>query len=71
MNISNQREKLGWGGNPIRLSMSRSDIANYLGLTIETVSRTLAELKNKKIIRMIGTYDIFLNNKDEIPQYLS
>ena len=71
LNISNQREKLGWGGNPIRLSMPRSDIANYLGLTIETVSRTLAELKNEQIIKMIGTHDIFLNNKDEIPQYLS
>jgi CRP/FNR family transcriptional regulator len=71
MNISNQREKLGWGGNPIRLSMSRSDIANYLGLTIETVSRTLSDLKNEHVVRMIGTNDIFLNNKDKIPQYLT
>jgi len=68
LNISNQREKLGWGGNPIRLSMSRSDIANYLGLTIETISRTIAELKNEQIIRMIGTHDIFLNNKNQIRQ---
>ena len=71
LNISSQREKLGWGGNPIRLSMPRSDIANYLGLTIETVSRTLSELKNDQIIKMIGTHDIFLNNKDQIPQYLT
>ena len=71
LNISNQREKLGWGGNPIRLSMPRSDIANYLGLTIETISRTLSELKQDQIIKMIGTHDIFLNNKDQIPQYLT
>ena len=71
LNISSQREKLGWGGNPIRLSMPRSDIANYLGLTIETVSRTLSELKNDQIIKMIGTHDIFLNKKDQIPQYLT
>jgi len=51
--------------------MSRTDIANYLGLTIETVSRTLSELKNEQIIRMIGTHDIFLNNKKQIPQYLN
>jgi len=71
LNISNQREKLGWGGNPIRLSMPRSDIANYLGLTIETVSRTISELKQDQIIKMIGTHDIFFNNKDQIPQHLT
>jgi len=71
LSISNQREKLGWGGNPIRLSMPRSDIANYLGLTIETVSRSLSDLKNDRIVRMIGTNDIFLNNRDQLPEYLS
>ena len=60
----------GWGDNPICLSMLRSDIANYLGVTIETVSRTISELKQDQIIKMIGTHDIFLNNKDQIPQYL-
>jgi len=34
----------------INLPMSRQDIADYLGLTIETVSRTLAELDRKKVL---------------------
>jgi CRP/FNR family transcriptional regulator len=36
----------------IDLAMSRSDIADYLGLTKETVSRVLSDLKGGRIIRL-------------------
>ena len=36
----------------IDLPMSRTDIADYLGLTIETVSRTLTQLERQGIIAM-------------------
>jgi CRP/FNR family transcriptional regulator, nitrogen fixation regulation protein len=37
-------------GNAIELPMSRQDIADYLGLTIETVSRTLTSLEDSAAI---------------------
>jgi CRP/FNR family nitrogen fixation transcriptional regulator len=43
------------------LPMSRQDIADYLGLTIETVCRMLSELKREKIIA-IPTGQIVIND---------
>jgi CRP/FNR family nitrogen fixation transcriptional regulator len=40
------------GGNSIELPMLRQDIADYLGLTIETVSRTLKSLKDNATIEV-------------------
>jgi CRP/FNR family nitrogen fixation transcriptional regulator len=39
-------------GDAIELPMSRSDIADYLGLTIETVSRTLTHFERKGAIEL-------------------
>jgi CRP/FNR family transcriptional regulator, nitrogen fixation regulation protein len=39
-------------GDAIELPMSRSDIADYLGLTIETVSRTLTRFERKGAIEL-------------------
>ena len=46
----------------IDLPMSRADIADYLGLTTETVSRTMSKLKQKNIIAAEGARTIRLKS---------
>jgi len=46
-------EKRAAVGNYIELPMKRQDIADYLGLTIETVSRTLTLLENRGAIKIL------------------
>src|SRR5262249_53736437 len=47
----------------IALPMSRRDIADYLGLTIETVSRTLWDLERRGAIEIKGYHSIALRNQ--------
>jgi CRP/FNR family transcriptional regulator, nitrogen fixation regulation protein len=47
----------------IELPMSRQDIADYLGLTIETVSRTLTSLENAAAIALPSSRRIVLRNR--------
>jgi CRP-like cAMP-binding protein len=53
----------GSGANAIELPMSRQDIADYLGLTIETVSRTLTALEDSAAIEVPTSRRIVLCNR--------
>ncbi|MFZ1991736.1 MAG: helix-turn-helix domain-containing protein [Alphaproteobacteria bacterium] len=50
-------------GESISLPMSRTDIADYLGLTIETVSRTLSQLERKGAIALLNCKHITIKSR--------
>ena len=50
----------------IRLPMTRSEIADYLGLTIETVSRVLTRLKTDGVIRLVSLNDLLVERPDRL-----
>lgn len=52
-------DRLG-GKSVLDLAMPRHDIADYLGLTLETVSRMFAELKEKGTIRLESSRRVHL-----------
>ena len=51
------------GASEVDLPMSRQDIADYLGLTIETVSRTLTQLENSGAIAVPTSRRIVLRSR--------
>jgi CRP/FNR family nitrogen fixation transcriptional regulator len=54
------------GLRQIELPMSRMDIGDYLGLTIETVSRVFTRLKDKGVIRLLGLRSIEIVKSDAL-----
>lgn len=42
----------------VSLPMTRTDIGDYLGLTIETVSRSLSRLKRDRVVRFLTAQDL-------------
>ena len=69
----NASERLAWflldmseripAPDRVELPMSRQDIADYLGLTIETVSRTMTQLQDDRIIALPACRHVLLRNK--------
>ena len=60
-----QRHVSAW---PLSLKMSRAEIADYLGLTIETVSRAIGKLKDRNVIGLLGSDEVVVLDYDRLRQ---
>ncbi len=54
----------------IRLNLTREELANYCGLTRETISRRLMSLKKLGYIDVVGNKEIIIKDYDGLKNYL-
>ena len=53
----------------VDLVMTRQDIADYLGLTIETVSRAFGKLKREGLIKVYSAHTVELLDMEQISEF--
>lgn len=61
--LSERQKSLGGVEGRVHLPMTRLDIADYLGLTIETVSRVLTQFKTSSLIQLLPNNEVALLNE--------
>ena len=54
------------GTHPLVLHLTRQEIADYLGLTLETVSRSFSKLKEMQVIALVGGDSIAILNEQRL-----
>lgn len=64
--LSQRAARRGHKENPVYVPMSRADIADYLGLTTETVSRTFTQLKTAGTISLQEGNKVMIADLDAI-----
>lgn len=70
LSISARNHSRGLSPKDFFLPMSRSDIGNYLGLTIETVSRVFSRLAKANVIELDKKH-VIINDLDELKNIAS
>ncbi|MEI4549334.1 FNR family transcription factor [Pseudoalteromonas spongiae] len=60
-NLSTRFGERGFSKKEFRLTMTRGEIGNYLGLTVETISRLLSRFQKAEIIKVEGKFITILD----------
>jgi len=66
--LVNKASIRGVVGGPLELPMNRGEIADYLGLTIETVSRQFSKLKKAGLIRIDDSHAVAIIHLDRLAE---
>jgi CRP/FNR family transcriptional regulator len=66
LRISRRSMAIGQSGDVLSIPMKRSEIADFLGLTIETVSRTFTKLKVARVIRLMANSQVEVIDMDKL-----
>ena len=53
----------------VQIPMTRSDIADYLGLTIETVSRMFTRLRHEAVIDLLSSSCVEILDRDQLEKF--
>lgn len=54
----------------IKLPINREEMANYVGVTRETISRKLSKFEDLEIIKLVGNKVIIIKDKDVLKEYI-
>ena len=61
-NLSNRFGERGFSRKEFRFTMTRGEIGNYLGLTVETISRLLSRFQKANLIKVEGKFITILDS---------
>ncbi len=66
LSLADREQRRGEASDIVDLPMSRNDIGDYLGLTVETVSRTFTRLRKSELIELRGAHHVALLDRDAL-----
>jgi CRP/FNR family transcriptional regulator len=68
LNLSRRMEARGYSATAFHLRMTRSEIGSYLGMNLETVSRTLSSLHQRGLLEVSGRH-VQLRNRPALAHF--
>jgi CRP/FNR family transcriptional regulator len=71
MMLVRREERHGRSGNVLYLPMTRTDIADYLGLTTETASRIFTDLKRRGFVKLESAGRVRVSDREALEELAS